>query len=418
MLPVDNGIAGAVEGVALRHHPLLQSGGQHHRLEGGARLIGVVDHLAAPLLEAGVAHRLVIGLVGARRVAPQGLQRGGQALVDDGAGLVQVIGGDADVGQDGPGVRVHDDADAAPLGVVGLDALLHRLLGELLDVHVDGEGDVAAVGGVHVVGPAVGHLGAVVGLGGDHPAHRARQLLVIQGLHPVGPAVVVDEAHHLGGQAGVGVIPLGAGGEVDAGAELVLADVLPHGGGVLPLQVPGQDLIGGVPPHALLHVGPVQLGENGAKAVHDGGLFRGDGRLIEGLVGDAVLILIVLLVHAVDDVPGGEDQVVHRGRHGQHVAVAVQDVPPHGADLHVPGLLPDGQLLVVVVLHDADLPQRPDQGEEHEHPAHRHEEDAALEDHLVGPAVVGALGAVAPLRPVRLPSVPFPHPSSPPGKRA
>ena len=54
--------AGAVKGVALTHHPLLQGGGQHQGFEGRARLIGIVDGLTPPLAHHGLTVCLTLCL--------------------------------------------------------------------------------------------------------------------------------------------------------------------------------------------------------------------------------------------------------------------------------------------------------------------------------------------------------------------
>ena len=56
-------VAGAVKGIIFRHHALLQSGGQHQSLKGGAGLIGILHGTVAPLLLTGRALGLSLGLL-------------------------------------------------------------------------------------------------------------------------------------------------------------------------------------------------------------------------------------------------------------------------------------------------------------------------------------------------------------------
>lgn len=69
-----------------------------------------------------------------------------------------------------PRLGVQHNAPAAPLDVIGLDSLLQDALGIGLDGGVDGQGQIAAVLCVHILGVTVVHLHAGAGAGGDHPA--------------------------------------------------------------------------------------------------------------------------------------------------------------------------------------------------------------------------------------------------------
>ena len=395
--------AGAGEGVVLVHQPLLQGHGQDDGLEGGAGLVGLVDRLAVPLAH----HRLVIGLalglgqqlgvgeilrIAGLELLVDGLGLGLHVPLEDGVGdLGVVVGvevGDTGDGQDLPGLGVHGDAEGPVLHVVVLDALLQCLLQIGLDGGVQGEGHVIAVLRVDVLGVGVVQLGAAPRLGGDHPAGGPLQNVVIGRLHPVGSPVGVDKAQGLGGQSGVGVVPLGAGEQVEIGGGLVLHDILPDGLGLLLLDV-GLDLPVGVLDGVDLGVHPllVQAGHQGHQVRlhlllllgHQGGPLR---------LGQGVALL-VLLGHALHQVVGGQDQVVDGGRHGQHIAVAVIDVPPGGRHGQVQGLLVAGLLLILVVVDHGDVPQLPAQGEKHQHAAAHHEEHRPLEDAALG---VGAAG--------------------------
>ncbi len=135
------------------------------------------------------------------------------------------------------------------------------------------------------------------------------------------------------------------------------------------------------------HPLPVQRGRQGHQLLHHLVLPGGHPGAVDLLVqGLAVLILVG---HALHQVQRGQNQLIHRGRHGHHVAVAVIDVPPAGRDGEIQSLLLGGHLLVLVVVDDGDVPQLPGQRDEHQHPAYQHQEDGAPEDRPLG---VGAPG--------------------------
>ena len=191
--PVDLIVAGTVEGVALAHHALLQGGGQHQGLEGGARLVGLPQALVQPLglpdggiglglgllLELRVGELLLGGLLGVLRlellIDPLDVGRGLalEETVHDRRVVVGVKLRGAGHGQDLHGLGIGHDAHAAVAHVVSGDALLQDLLGIGLDGAVNGQGQVIAVDRVHIVGVAVVQLVVLGGAAGDHPAGDA-----------------------------------------------------------------------------------------------------------------------------------------------------------------------------------------------------------------------------------------------------
>ena len=96
----------------------------------------------------------------------------------------------------------------------------------------------------------------------------------------------------------------------------------------------------------------------------------------------------ILVGYAGNQVPGGEDELIHGGRHGHDVAVPVVYLAPLCGDELLQGPLVGGHLLILVVVDDGDVPQLPDQGDEHREAADPHQEQGAAED--------GPLGVCAP----------------------
>ena len=411
--------AGTIEGVALAHHALLQGGGQHQGLEGGARLVGLAQPLVPPLglqdggvglglgllLELRVGELLLGGLLVVLRlellIDPLDIGRGLalEQTVHDRRVVVGVKLRGAGHGQDLHGLGIGHDAHAAVAHVVSGDALLQDLLGIGLDGAVDGQGQVIAVDRVHIVGVAVVQLVVLSGAAGDYPAGNPFQDFFVLGLQAVRATLRVDKAQHLGGQRSEGVVPLGAGGEIEVIARFVLLNKGADGLGLFLLQLGEEHLILGVfLGHSPLQIGPVQVGTNGHQAVDDlvpQLLHRRSPGL---LVLIALLIGIIALVHAVHQVLGGQNQVVYGGRHGQHIAVGVQNVPPVGGHRHVHQLLICGPLLVKIVVPDGDRPQLDHQRNEQSHPAHQHQKQGAPEYQALGlPVAVDPAVPVLPL---------------------
>ena len=260
----DVDLTGTDEGAVVGDGPLLQARRHHDGLEGRAWLIGGVQGLVVPLLElGGVEGRFILLFRGRVLDLVQGAL---QDRVLNGAGVVQVVVRGAGHAQHGPGVRVHDQAEAAVDDVELGNALLQGLLRIHLDGGVDGGVDVVAVDRVDVAGIGRGHLLAGGVLIRDDLAVGARQVQVIQGLQAVSAGVgAVDKANDLGGHGGVGVVALGVVGQIDGPLQLVLLDEGPHLVGDILLHLFGQDLIGRLgllqPGHDLRAVDAQDAGE-------------------------------------------------------------------------------------------------------------------------------------------------------------
>ena len=234
--------------------------------------------------------------------------------------------------------------------VVHLNALFQRLLGVGLDGSVQGQGQIVAVDGVDVIGVAVIHLHVLGSLARHHTAGHTLEQVLVPGLQAVGAALGVHKTQHLAGQGTVG--------EIEVVGGIVLLNKGPDGLGVLLLDLGGQHLILGVGLlHALFQLFPVQVRHQLTQAVHHHIPLALDLGVVGILVQVAVLILELTLAHTGHQVLGGQDQVVYRGRHGQHIAVGIQDLAPVGRHGHVHQLLLDGFGLILIVVHDGDVPQ-------------------------------------------------------------
>ena len=399
--PIDHIVARAIEGGVFIHHALLQGGGQHQRLEGGARLVRLPDGLVPPLglprlcrclggglfLKLRVGLLLLRGLLGVLRL--ELLIKAGdvrldlpleQAVCHCGVAVGIELRG-AGHSQDGPGLGIHHHAEAAVAHIVRLDPGLNGLLGIGLDGAVQGQGQIIAVDRVDIVGVAVA---------GDALEH-----VLIAGLQAVHAPFGVDKAQHLRGQGGKGVVPLRAGGEVKVIGGLVLLDEGPNGLGLPLLHIGQQHLILGVLLlQTPLQVRPVQVRTDGAQAVCHLVPFPLDLLLISTLVQLSILVLKVVLIHAVNQVFRGQDQVVDGGRHGHHLAVGIQDVPPVSRYRHIHQLLLGSLLLIEVVVPDGDVPQLHRQRDEKAHPAYQHQDHGAAEHHPLGDPVLFRLAVV------------------------
>ena len=322
--PLHPDTAGAVEGGVLVHHALLQGHGQGENLVGGAGLIGVVEALVAPLQ---VAQGLQLRRAGLLiRVGLSLLPLLLEGCVIEIAVVVQIVVGEGRKPQKRPGIHVHDDACGPVFRLVLGHHLLHPLLQVVLDVGVDGQHHIVAVLGVVVLLVLVEKGLAVHVLGGDGEARGPLQLLLIQRLGAVGPLVfAVDEADHVGGQGGVGIEPLGVGGEVDAPqGDPVLLPVLRRQGpalGILgdddvPLLVDlavdeAADLVGGLLVRLfhqplILGIGLLHPRQNPVLfEAQNSGQALGYIVLIASLeIGGSVALLLILLFGPLGDVPG------------------------------------------------------------------------------------------------------------------
>ena len=209
--------AAAVDGGGLIHHALLQRRRQRQDLEGGARLIGVVQRLVAPLQQLHIGH-------GALPALDTLLQR----LVADGQKVVQIVVGIRRHGQYAAGLGVHHDA----AGAVGGGELIHHALDALFQIVLDGgvqrQRQVAAVLGGEILFIGIQHIVLRLILGGDDQSALPLQLLLVIGLQPIQPRVLVaHEADDLRRQRAVGIVPLRVRHQVYA-RDLVLVHIRAH----------------------------------------------------------------------------------------------------------------------------------------------------------------------------------------------
>ena len=209
--PAVNGIgpalhgdaAGAGVGGLLGDHALLQAHGVGTHLEHRAGVVGVRDSLVPPLLQLGLIEGRVLLVLG------QGVDLGLQVLVVDGKGVVGVIGRGGGQAQNGPGVHVHHNGHGAVLYVELVHALCQVFFQDALHGLIDGEHQVVAILGLHILLILKGHIGAQGIAGGDQPPRGAPQLRVVLQLHPVQAlAVGAGKSQHRGGHRPIGVIAL------------------------------------------------------------------------------------------------------------------------------------------------------------------------------------------------------------------
>ena len=383
--PVVNGDrASAIEGAVVVDDAFLQRGGHHHRLEGGPGLIGQPHVLIGPLLELGVTQCLGVLLLADGGVVFQLLQLGRLGGVHNAVGVVEVIVRRAGHGQHRPGVRFHHQAEAAVGDIKLLNALLQRLLCVHLDGGVNGGVDVVAVHRVGIAGVSRRHLRSRGVFGGDDLPVLARQVQVVQGLQAIRALVgLVDKADDLGGHGGVGIVSFGVGGQVEASLQIVLvnkgADLVGH----VVLHLFRQHLVGRLgllqPGHDILPVQAQNLGhlvgDEIIGGLHLGLLLRLYGGFGAGI---AKLVLFVHL-HRGQHVPGREDDILHRAADGQDIPVGIVDGAPVGRGGNLPGLLGDGLILQLLMLHHLELPELakedakgedPKNAAEHQDPLH------------------------------------------------
>ena len=248
--------AAAVKGGIFVNDALLQTGSQHDGLEGRAGLVGVGNGLVGPLGVDCVGIGLLIGLlIGERRLfllcqlsplflgLPDGILHrflggrfnlfgllvhlGKQCGVSDGAVIVQVKVGTHGHAQDGAGIALHCDDHAAVLGLIPGAVLLQIALAICLYGRVDGQVDIIAIFRIVVVLEKVHQVSAHAVFRRDHQAGGAGQLALKLGFQAVGAAAVVGKADDLSGKAGIGIVPLGIGLEIDTAGQMVGVDQFP-----------------------------------------------------------------------------------------------------------------------------------------------------------------------------------------------
>ena len=222
--------------------------------------------------------------------------------------------------------------------------------------------DVVAVQGIVKGGVGAAHLGAGSVLGDDGAAVLTGELILIQGLQAVGALVLaVDKANHLGGGGGVGIVPLGVVGHVDAGLQVILVDEGPDLVCHVVLHLLGDDLVGvfGLIQALddLLSLHP----QDGREIVGDEVVGPLDLGLLLGL-DDRLGTGVAELVHGLHlsgsvDVTGGEDHVLHRAADGQDGPVGIVDGATVGGGGDLTGLLGNGLGLQGLMLDHLELPE-------------------------------------------------------------
>ena len=344
---VDGGVqhadgAAAVKGGVLVNDALLQRRRQRQRLEGGARLIGVVDGLVAPLTQ-----------LRPRQIQLAVFHHFRHDPVIDRRGVVEVVAGVGGHGQNGAGLHVHHDARGAVGRLGGVHHLRQRLFHIVLHRSVQRQHDVAAVLGLVILLIAVGHVVARVVLAGHHQTRLAVQNAVIPRLQPVQTVIIrAHEADDLGGEGGIGVVALGVGDHVHALYALVI-DI-------------AADLIG----HILLHP-QLQHLVLGVCALHffQDALFV-DLQYLRELLRHAVLGPghgFILVAERAVYLQRGQKYRFRRGRNGHDVAVAVIDGAAGGRDLRAAGLLIQRLGLQLVMPQDLQGKELEEKRDKHHH---------------------------------------------------
>ena len=195
--------AGAGVGGLLGDHALLQAHGVSAHFKHRAGIVGVGHGLVPPLLQLGIVEGLVLLLAG------EGIYLGLQVLIVDGKGVVGVVGGGGGQAQNGPGVHVHHNGHGAVLHVELVHALGQVFLQNALHSLINGEHQVVAVLGLHILLVFKGHIGAQGVPGGNEPPGGAPQLGVVLELQALQAlAVSTGKAQHRGSHRPVGVIAL------------------------------------------------------------------------------------------------------------------------------------------------------------------------------------------------------------------
>ena len=204
-------VAAAVERGAFGNLALLQRRRQRNGLEGGARLIGGVDALIAPLalhgavdgLGPGISIRLLrfIGRAVGVNLLQIRVQLFLQRRVKNRAVIVQVIVGIGRHGDDGAGIDIHDDAGAAVLGVILFQHILQPVFKAELHVGIQRQHKAVAVLSIVILLVVVKELRPRSVSGADGIARRAGEGIIIFYLKAhAADTIAVDKAYHAGGQ--------------------------------------------------------------------------------------------------------------------------------------------------------------------------------------------------------------------------
>ncbi len=301
-------------------------------------------------------------------------------------------------GQHRPGLGVDHQPEGPVLHVVGLDALLQGLLQHGLDPLVQGEGQVTAVLRVEIHLVPGDHLHARAVFGGHHPAQIPGQGVLIHRLDalrahlPVAAVLVLGQiTQHVGAHRREGVVPLAGRRGVEQAGDPVFGGEGPHLFRVLLLHLLLQ-LDPGVA--GLFHLLPepvLVIAEGVHQPVHDELPPVVEGLLV-GVLVQLILLALEVLLDRIDQVQGGQDQLVDRGGHGHDAALPVVDHAPVGVDRDALGLLNGGLLLPFGVLHDLELVELPHQGDEQADPQSQHQHDGPPEQAAVAPPLAAPAG--------------------------
>ena len=338
LLPFDGHVAAAVEARVHIYNVFFKRHGERERFEGRARLIGIVDGLAAPLLVAKV-----------RGVFDDLLLRhaGGEKIVVDHAGIIQVVGRERGHRQHRAGVDVHDDARRALAGAEACLKLLHALFKVVLDGGIERGLQVAAVFRVEILVVLVEHGAAVAVARGDDHAALAGQHIVVGCLKAHRAAVIVGKADDLRCERPLGIAAFARRAQENS-LQVILVDEFPHLVCKLVVRLFLELFV--------LRVRFFHLFED-VPGVHIQDLGK--------TVCDQVLILLVF-----HDLLGREEDRLRRGGHGENGAVAVVD----GAAARVHGgaqrLLAHGDGLELLVLGDLPVVELCKEQHEGQHAEH------------------------------------------------
>ena len=411
-MDVDLYAAAAVKGGIFVNDALLQTGSQHDGLEGRAWLVGVGDGLVGPLGVDCVGIGLLIGLlIGERRLfllcqlsplflgLPDGILHrflggrfnlfgllvhlGKQCGVSDGAVIVQVKVGTHGHAQDGAGIALHCDDHAAVLGLIPGAVLLQIALAICLYGRVDGQVDIIAIFRIVVVLEKVHQVSAHAVFRRDHQAGGAGQLALKLGFQAVGAAAVVGKADDLSGKAGIGIVPLGIGLEIDTAGQMVGVDQFPDLCLHIIFHLLGHPLILAVGVGALFpQAGGIQFQNAGQIGDHYVLDIPVIGRGILPLCSGIFQIFIQLLLLFGNGL-GRQNDVIDRGTDRQHIFVGVVNGAPGGGDGERGSLLIHRQLLQFVMIRHLQAVQLHNERDKDEHAEHHHQLDGAAEDETV-----------------------------------
>ena len=354
LLPFDGHVAAAVEARVQIDDVFLKCHGERERFEGGTRLIGIVDGLAAPLFVEKILHVLLDLLL---------RHAGGQKIVVDLAGSVQIVRRERRHRQYRAGVDVHDDARCALSRAEACLQLLHALFKVILNGGVERRVQVAAVFRVEILVILVEHGAAVSVARGDDHAVFTGQFVVIGRLQSHRAAVVVGKADDLRGKRPLWIAALARRAQEDA-PEFILVDEFPHLVGKLIVRFFLEDLV--------LRICFLHLFENVSSVeVQD----------LSKTVCDQVLILIVL-----DDLLGREKNILRRGGHRKDRTVSV--VNGAAARLHrgAQRLLPHGDGLKLIVLGDLPVIKLGKEQHESQHAEHAEQQQRSCLNDAVCPS--------------------------------